>query len=152
MREQADAPSKEGAQPIGFAQGQELQDVHARHEVLDVVEVAQGETLEERTLELQRPERMRRRRESVCERHRPVREPRSDGCFLSSGGNADRSSRSQIDRYQRICARRQSERRAGTRELDDECPIVERRDAPDSQLWIETVGEIVPGSPAKSRC
>ena len=57
MGKEPDAPAEEGAQAVGFAKSQEVQDVQAGHEILDVIEIAKGEPLEERALELQRPQR-----------------------------------------------------------------------------------------------
>ena len=56
VREEPDASAQERAQPVRFAQRQQVQDVQARHEVLDLVEIAEGEPFEERALELQRPQ------------------------------------------------------------------------------------------------
>ena len=42
VREEANAPAKEDAEAVGFAQGQQMKDVEARPEVLDLVEVAAG--------------------------------------------------------------------------------------------------------------
>ena len=81
VREEPDASAEEGAQAVGFAKRQEVQDVQAGHEILDVVEIAQGEALEERAFELQRPQRVGRRRAPVRESQRPVRESRRRSSF-----------------------------------------------------------------------
>ena len=83
VREEPDASAEKRAQAVGFAKGQEVQDVQAGHEILDVVEIAQGEALEERAFELQRPQLVGRRRAPVREPQRPVRESRRDRRFLA---------------------------------------------------------------------
>ena len=152
VREEPDASAEKRAQAVGFAKGQEVQDVQPGHEILDVVEIARGEALEERAFELQRPQRVRRRGAPVRELQRPVRESRRDRRFLSGGGDPDRPSGAQIDRDQRVRAGSQPQRRPRARELDDECPTLERRHASDPQFGIETVREVVAGCPGASRC
>ena len=120
VRKQPDASAEERAQAVGFAKSQEVQDVQAGHEVLDVVEIAQGEALEERAFELQRPQRVGRRRAPVRQPQRPVRESRRDRRFLAGRGDADRPPRAQIDRDQRVRVGRQPQRRPRARELDDQ--------------------------------
>ena len=118
VREEPDASAEKGAQAVGFAKGQEVQDVQAGHEILDVVEIAQGEAFEERAFELQRPQLVRRRGAPVRELQRPIRESRRDRRFLSGGGDPDWPAGTQIDRHQRVRAGRQPQRRlprAGTR-------------------------------------
>ena len=70
VREEPDASAEEGAQAIGFAKGQEVQDVEARHEILDLIEIAQRESFEQRAFELQRPQRVRDARPPVRELQR----------------------------------------------------------------------------------
>ena len=50
--EQADASPEKGPQAVGFSKGQEVQDVHPRDEVFDVIEIARGEAIEECALAL----------------------------------------------------------------------------------------------------
>ena len=71
VREEPDASAEKRAQAVGFAKGQEVQDVQAGHEILDLVEIAQGEALEERAFELQGPQLVGRRRAPVRETQRP---------------------------------------------------------------------------------
>ena len=149
VREQPDASPKEGAQAVGFAKRQEVQDAHPRHEVLDVVEVTKDEALEECAFELERPERVWRRSASVRELQCSIREARDDPGFFSGSGDSYRPSRTQIDREQRVRASRQSKRGSRARELDDERPALERCHASDTQLGIEAVCEVVPDRPAK---
>ena len=147
--EQPDASPKEGAQAVGLAKRQEVQDAHPRHEVLDVVEVTKGEALEECAFELERPERVWRRSASVRELQGSIREARDDPGFFSSRGDSYRPSGTQIDREQRIRAGRQSKRGSRARELDGERPALERCHASDTQLGIEAVCEVVADRPAK---
>ena len=151
VREEPDASAEEGAQAVGFAKGQEVQDVQAGHEILDVIEIAQGESLEERALELQGPQRLGRRRASVRQPQRPVRESRHDRRFLPGGGDPDRPARAQINRDQCVRVGGQPQRRPRAWELDEERPTLEGRYASDPQLGIETVSEVVPGCPGAFR-
>ncbi len=149
VREQPDASPQEGAQAVGFTKPQEVQDAHPRHEVLDVVEVTEDETLEECAFELKGPERVWRRSASVRELQCSIRETRDDPGFFSGSGDSDGSSRTQIDGDQGVSASCQPERRFRSWELHDERPTLERRHAPDSQLWVEAVCEVVPDRPAE---
>ncbi len=65
VRKEPDASAEERAQAVGFAKRQEVQDVQAGHEILDVIEIAQGESLEQRAFELQGPQRVGRCRAPV---------------------------------------------------------------------------------------
>jgi hypothetical protein len=129
-----------------------MQDVQAGHEIVHFVEIAQGEALEERAFELQGPQLVGRRLASVRETHRPVRESRNDRRFFAGGSDPDRLPRTQINRDQPVRIRGQPQLRAGARELDDERAAFQCRDASDSQLGIETVGEVVSGCPVATRC
>ena len=151
MGKEPDASAEEGAQAVGFAKSQEVQDVQAGHEILDVIEIAKGEPLEERVLELQRPQRLGRRRAPVRQSQRPVRESRDDRRFLPSVSDPDRPARAQIDRDQCVRVRGEPERRSRTRKLDEERPSLEGRHASDPQLGIETVSEVVPDLPGGFR-
>ena len=144
VREEPDASAEKRAQAVGFAKRQEVQDVQAGHEILDLVEIAQGEALEERAFELQRPQLVGRRRAPVREPQRPVRESRRDRRFFLGGGDPDRPPGTQIHRDQRVRVGSQPQRRPRARELDDERSTFEGRHASDPQLGIETVGEVVP--------
>ena len=84
VREEPDASAEKRAQAVGFAKGQEVQDVQAGHEIVDLVEIAQGETLEQRAFELQRPQLVGRRRAPVGEAQRAVGQPRRDRRFLAA--------------------------------------------------------------------
>ena len=147
VRKEPDASAEEGAQAVGFAKRQEVQDVQASHEILDVIEIAQGESLEQRAFELQRPQRVGRHRAPVRQSQRPVREPRDDRRFLPSVSDPDRPARAEIDRDQCVRVRGQPQRRPRTRELDEERPSLEGRHASDPQFGIETVSEVVAGFP-----
>jgi hypothetical protein len=59
-----------------------VEDVEADHEVLEIVEIAHGESIEERAFEFERPQRVRRGRASVRQLHGPVRESADDRRFL----------------------------------------------------------------------
>ena len=78
VRKETDAAAEERPQAVGFAKSQEVQDVQAGHEILDVIEIAQSEPLEERAFELHGPQRVGRRRAPVRKLQRPVRESRDD--------------------------------------------------------------------------
>ena len=73
VRKQADASAEERPQAVSFAKRQELQNVEASDEILDVVEIAQREALEQRAFELQRPQCVGGRRAPVRQSQRPVR-------------------------------------------------------------------------------
>ena len=78
VREEPDASPEEGAQAVGFAKAQEVQDIEAGHEILDLVEIAQGEAFEEGAFELEGPQFVGRRGVPVREPQRPIREARRD--------------------------------------------------------------------------
>ncbi len=151
VREESNASSEERAEAVGFAKVQEAQDIETRHEILEIVEIAQGETFEEGAFELERPQFVGRRGVSVRQPQRPIREARRDRRVLEGGADSDWPARTQVDGNQRIGVSRQAQRRARARELDDQRSTVERRHASDSQLGIETVGEVVPRSPGAGR-
>ena len=136
VREEPDASAEERAEAVGFAKAQEAQDVEARHEVLDVVEIAEGETFEEGAFELERPQFVGRRGVPVREPQRPIREARRDRRVLEGGGDSDRPAGTQIDGNQRIGVGGQPQRRrpsAGTRRraLDRRAPSRVRSPARD---------------------
>ena len=81
VREQPDAPPRNEPRPSA-SEAQEVQDAQAGDEILDLVEVAQDETLEERAFELQGPQRVGRRGAPVCELQRSIGETRDDPSFL----------------------------------------------------------------------
>ena len=89
-----------------------MQDVQAGHEILDRVEIAEGEAFEEHAVELERPQLVRRCRAPVRETHRPVRESRLDRRFLSRGEDPDRPAGTQINRDQRVRTGSQPQRRS----------------------------------------
>ena len=151
VREEPDASAEEGAQAVGFAKRQEVQDIEAGHEILDLIEIAQGEAFEERAFELQGPQLVRRRGVPVCEPQRPIRESRRDRRFLPGGGDSDWPAGAQIDGDQRVRVGGQPQRRPRARELDDERSTFERCHASDPQLGIETMGEVVADSPGAFR-
>ena len=76
VRKQPDAAAEERAQAVGLAKREEAQDVQADQEVLDVVEIAQREPIEERAFELQRPQLVGRAGAPVGQPHLPVRAAR----------------------------------------------------------------------------
>ena len=125
VREEPDAAAEKRSQAVGLTQREQVQDVHPRHEVVHIVEVAHGEPLEQRAFELQRPQRMRRHRSAVHQRERAVRTWRGDGRFFVGGGDADRASRRRdrpgpAPRHSRriaawCCARGNSTTRTGPR-------------------------------------
>ncbi len=80
VREEPDASAEKRAQAVGFAQVEQVQDIEAGDEIVDLVEIAEGEALEQRAFELQRPQRVRRPR---CARWRAA---------ASRPGGAPRSS------------------------------------------------------------
>jgi hypothetical protein len=53
----------------------------------------------------------------------------------------------QIDRDQRVGRRREPQCRSRARELDDERPALDCRDAADAELRIEAMGEVIPPDP-----
>jgi hypothetical protein len=129
-----------------------VQDVDARHEILDRVEIAQREAFEERAFELQGPQIVGRERLPVREAQRPIREPRRDRRFLSGGGDADRPAGTQINGDERVRVGCEPEPRSRARKFDDDRAAFEGRDASDPQLGVVTVGEIVPCLPGACRC
>ena len=138
-----DASAEEGAQAVGFAKSQEVQDVEAGHEILDVIEIAHGESLEKRAFELQWPQRVGGRRAPVGQSQHPVRESSDDRRLLPSLGDPDRPARAEIDRAQGVGVRCQPQRRPRARKFDEERPSFEGRHASDPQLRIEAVSEVV---------
>ena len=147
MREEPDASAEKRAEAVGFAKSQEVQDVQPGHEVLDLVEIARGEALEECAFELQGPQLVGRRRAPVRETHCPVRQSRLDRRFLSGRGDSHRPAGTQINGDQRVGVGSQPQPCSGARELDDERPTFEGGHSSDPQLGIETVGEVVPDCP-----
>ena len=138
MREQPDTATKERSQAIGLAQRQQVQDVHPRHEIVHIVEVAEGQALEQRAFELQRPQR-------VCRAFPPgpARRLRRQ-CDLIVVSSCvvmpDRASRPEIDRDQGFRVRGEPKRGLRARELHDEGPasIAVIRPIPNSGLkrWV----------------
>ena len=147
VREQPDASPEEGAQAVGFAKAQELEDIEAGHEILDLVEIAKGQAFEQGAFELDRPHFVGRRGVPVGELQCPIREARRDRRDLQCGGEPDWPAGAQIDGNQRISVGCQPKRRSRAPELDDERATIERRHASDPQLGVETMGEVVPGCP-----
>ena len=58
MRKEADASAEERTQAVSFAKRPEVQDVEAGDEILDLVQIVQRESLEQRAFELHRPQRV----------------------------------------------------------------------------------------------
>ncbi len=88
-----------------------MKDVQAGHEVFEVVDLAQGESLEKRAFEFERPQRVRGGGASVRQLHGAVRESRGDGRHLSGFDDAYRTPGTQIDGDQRVGAGGQPQRR-----------------------------------------
>jgi hypothetical protein len=147
MWEETDSSAEKRSQTIGFAQRQQVQDVHPREEVLVVVEFAKRQSLEQRTFEFERPQRVRRQREAIRQFQRAIGEAAGDlGLFLGRG-DSHWPPRAEIDRDQRVTDRGDSERCSGSREFDQEPPVLDRRHAPDTEFGIETMREAVADVP-----
>ena len=116
VRKQADASAEERTQTIGLAERQKAQNVQPGDEVLDVVEIAQREPLEQRALELDRPQGVGRRRAPVRQLERSVRESPDNRRVFLRVDDADRPPGTEIDRLQRIRVRGEPQRRARSRE------------------------------------
>jgi hypothetical protein len=104
VREQADAAAEKRAQTVCFAKRQEVEDVQTDGEVLEIIDIAQRKSIEERAFEFERPQRVRRSRSSIRQPQGPVSEPRSDGRLLAGFDDANGTSAAQIDRDQRVGA------------------------------------------------
>jgi len=152
VREEPHASTEEGAEAIGFANGQQVQDVDACHEILDRVEIAERQAFEERAFELQRPQVVGREGLPVRKAQRPIREPCGDCRLFPRGGDPDRPARAQVNGDQRVRVGRQPELRPRARELDDDRAAFAGRDASDPQLGVVAMGEVVPRFPGARRC
>ena len=151
VREEPDASPEEGAQAVGFANAEKVQDIETGYKIIDLVEIAQEEPFEECAVELEWPHLMRRGGVPVCELKPPIREARGDRRVLEGGGNSDRPPGAQIDGDERICVGRQPQRGSGAPELDDECSTVERGHASHPQLGVEAVTQVVTWNPGATR-
>ena len=124
-----------------------MEDVQAGHEILDLVEIAQGQPFEQRALELQRPQFVGCGGVSVRKTQAAVGKSRRDGRFLAGRDDADRAAGAEVDRDERVRAGSQPQARSRARELDDECASFDRCYASDAQLAIGPVRQVVPWPP-----
>ena len=88
VRKEPHASAEKRAEAVGFAKVQEMQDVEARHEIVDLVEIAKREAFEQRAFELQRPQGVGGHDVTVREPQRPVGKPRRNRRLLSRRGDA----------------------------------------------------------------
>ena len=145
--EEADASSEERPEPIGLAKCQQMKHAQTRQEVLDLVQIAQGQAFEQCAFELQWPQRVGRRRLPIRELQRSIRLSRRDRRLFAGGGDPDRPAGIQIDGDERVGVGRQPQFRPRAREFDDERTAFDGRDSSNSQLRVESVGEVVPSGP-----
>lgn len=126
-----------------------MQHLEPGHKILDVVEIAQGQACEQRALERDGPELVGRRRAAVREPQPPVREPGRDRRVFLTGEDPDGTAGTQVNGGQSVGIGGQSQSRSRVREFDEERPAFQGDDAPDPELGIEAVGEVVPCGPGR---
>jgi hypothetical protein len=72
--EQSHAPAQERAQVIGLANRQQVQDVHPRDEVLNIVELTRNQLLEQGAFEFKGPQRVCGLGAAVDQHEQPIRQ------------------------------------------------------------------------------
>src|SRR5688500_3052511 len=102
MREQSNPAAEKRAEPIRFTQRQQMQDVDPRDEVGDVVEIANGETLDQRAFQVERPQPVRALDLSVRQCEGTVIADVGDRGFSAPSGNADWTAGAEIDWNERV--------------------------------------------------
>jgi hypothetical protein len=134
-----------------FPQRQQVEDIQAGCKVLDLVNVANGEALDERSFEVEWKQRVCLHRLAVCKLQRPVRQTAGYFRFLASGRDADRPARGEVNGNKRVRVGGETQFRPGAWEFDDQRTAFDGRDASDSQLRVEAMGEVVPFYPGATR-
>ena len=145
--EEPDATAEEGAEALRFAPLEEVQRVEAVREVLDGVEVARGEPLDEVVARVDRPEVRGVDDAPVREAEAAVALGRGDTGLLAARGEAHAAAGVEVERGERRGVRREPQLSAGARELDHEGPAFHREDDSRPEARVEEVGETVAGLP-----
>jgi hypothetical protein len=102
MREEAHASPKERTESVGLAQRQQMQDLEPENEICGLVGVTCRQPLEQRAFELKRPQFIRRRYLLVGKAQAAIGKPQVDDGLLTSGEDPDVTTRTEIDRQERI--------------------------------------------------
>ena len=145
--EEPDAPAEERAEALRFAPLEEVQRVEADREVLDGVDVARGEPLDEVVARVDRPEVRGVDDAPVREAEAAVAFGRGDTRVLAARGEAHAAAGAEVERGERRGVRREPQLSAGARELDHEGPAFHREDDSRPEARVEAVGETVAGLP-----
>ena len=129
--EEADAPAEERAEAAGLAQLEQVQRVEAGREVLDRIDVAEGEPLDEVARRVDRPELVGCDLAPVGEPDPSAFERSVDPGLFARRGDPDPAAGRQIEALQRGLVGGEAQHGRGTRELDDDrSPLDRGRRAP----------------------
>jgi len=126
-----------------------MQDFEPEEKICGLVGVTCRQPLEQRAFELQRPQFIGRGNLLIGKAQAAVGKPRVDDGLLARGDDPDVTTRTEIDRQERIGRGRKPEPRARAGELDVDRPPVDADDAPDAELGIVAMGEVVPWFPGR---
>ena len=142
MREQADASAEKRSQPVRLTRREKLQ-AFQTHEQIFAIRFTIRQPFQQRSLEWKRPQLVGAHHTAVGEPKPSVLEGVADRRLLARRRQSNRATAAQLDRDQRIRVVRKPKRRPRAWELDEQGAALDRDDAADAKLRIESMGEVV---------